>query len=131
MAKYKYVAEFEFKAGVKMLFPYVSNPGNLQEWLADEVNIDEDKIFEFNWDYDNKKAKVTSKRTNSHIKFQFLPENEEDSQDPSYLEFKLVHNEMTNTSFLKVIDYSEMDDPEELDELWSGLISQLKEILGG
>ena len=128
MEKFKYVAEYEIKAAVKMLYPYISSASGLQEWFADEVNITPDKSFHFIWDGELHKAKVVSKRTNVSIKFQFIDEEEQDN--PSYVEFKIDFNEMTQTSFLQVTDYSAMDDLEELHELWDQLISELKEILG-
>ncbi len=131
MAKYKYVTEFELRAGVKMLFPYLSNPGEMQEWLADQVNISNDKVYEFVWEDDQRKAKIATKRTNSHIKYTFLQDGEEEDDDPSYLEFKINFNEMTQSSFLKVIDYSDMDDEEELEDLWVHLVDKLKETVGG
>ncbi|MDW7694360.1 START-like domain-containing protein [Flammeovirgaceae bacterium SG7u.111] len=131
MAKYKYVTEFELRAGVKMLFPYLSNPGEMQEWLADQVNISNDKVYEFVWEDDQRKAKIATKRTNSHIKYIFIQDGEEDDDDPSYLEFKINFNEMTQSSFLKVIDYSDMDDEEELEDLWVHLVGKLKETVGG
>jgi len=128
MEKYKYVAEYEIKAAVKMLYPYVATASGLQEWFADEVNITSDKKFNFIWDGELHNAKVVSKRTNLSIKYQFI--DEEDEGDPSFLEFKIDFNEMTQTSFLRVTDYSMMDDLDELKELWEQLITDLKEILG-
>ena len=55
---------------------------------------------------------------------------EGEEEDHAYLEFKIDFNEMTQTSFLRVTDYSEMDDLDELQELWDQLIGNLKEILG-
>ncbi|MEM1136975.1 MAG: START-like domain-containing protein [Bacteroidota bacterium] len=135
MGKFKYVAEYEIKAAVKMLYPYISTASGLQEWFADEVNIAGDKLLNFIWDGESHVTKIVSRRTNSAIKFLFLPENgskpdHEDDNDLHYLEFKIDFNEMTQTSFLRVTDYSEMDDLEELHELWDQLINNLKEILG-
>lgn len=130
MSKFKYVAEYEVKAALKMLFPYLSTASGLQEWFADEVNILPNRNLDFIWEGESHIAQVASKRTNHHIKFQFLPENEEDDHNLSTLEFKIDFNEMTQSSFLTVTDYSEMDDLEELHELWDQLIDDLKEILG-
>ena len=128
MEKYKYVAEYEIKAAVKMLYPYVATASGLQEWFADEVNITSDKKLNFIWDGEQHNAKVVSKSTNLSINYQFI--DEEDEGDPSFLVFKIDFNEMTQTSFLRVTDYSMMDDLEELKELWEQLITDLKEILG-
>jgi hypothetical protein len=40
-------------------------------------------------------------------------------------------NELTQTTFLKVTDYSDFDDLDELQDLWEGLIENLKKVVGG
>ncbi len=47
------------------------------------------------------------------------------------MEFRLEENELTQTLFLKVIDYSDAYDDEEQETIWEGLINKLKEIIGG
>jgi hypothetical protein len=40
-------------------------------------------------------------------------------------------DELTQTTFLKVTDYSDFDDLEELQDLWDGLVEKLKAVVGG
>ncbi|MEQ8413142.1 MAG: START-like domain-containing protein [Imperialibacter sp.] len=129
MGNYKYIAEFEFRASKKMLFPYVSSASGLAQWFADDVNINEDKDYIFIWDGEKNKAKMTSHRANSLVKFVF--EGTEENDDPNYVEMKLEENEMTQSTYLKITDYSDMDDLEELEDLWESMIHTLKEIVGG
>ncbi|MGB0522874.1 MAG: START-like domain-containing protein [Flammeovirgaceae bacterium] len=132
MAKYKYITEFEITASVKMLYPYLSSAAGLQEWFADEVNVIGDKLLDIVWDGVSHPAKIISRRINHHIKYQFIKQasEEEEANELQYLEFRLDYNEMTQTSFLKIIDYSDMDNDEDLSELWEGLIDTLKEKIG-
>jgi hypothetical protein len=74
---------------------------------------------------------MTSHRTNHFARFEYLPETKEDEKDPSYFELRLEINELTQTTFLKVIDYSDFDDLDELQDLWEGLIENLKKVVGG
>jgi len=127
MGKYKYIAEFEFRASRKMLFPYVSSASGLAQWFADDVNINEDKDYIFIWDGEKNKARMASHRVNSLVKFVF----DEEDDDPNYVEFKLEENEMTQSTYLRITDYSEMEDIEELEDLWESMIHTLKEIVGG
>jgi uncharacterized protein YndB with AHSA1/START domain len=129
-SKYKFVIEYEIHASVKMIYPYLSTASGLAEWFAEEVKTLEDKTYDIVWDGQSHPAKLVSARTNSHIKYVFLPLNAEDEADPSYLEFKLSHSEMTDTTFLKIIDYSEMNNEKDLKELWDNLIYNLRELLG-
>ena len=131
MAKFKFTTDFEINASKKMLYGYLNTASGLMEWFADDVNINEDKVYNFLWDGQDHKAKMVSSRTNHHVKFEFLPEDEEDEDDKSYMEFKLEVNELTQTVYLKITDYSYNDDPEELQDLWESLVGQLKETVGG
>ena len=60
-----------------------------------------------------------------------VPENPEDEKDPSYFELRLETDELTQLTYLKVSDYSEFDDQEELQDLWDGLVDNLKTVVGG
>lgn len=127
MAKNKYVGEFEFNASKKMLYPYFSTASGLAQWFADDVNINnEDKVYTFIWDGDETKAKLTSNRTNHHVRFDVV----DDDDDNNYFEFKIDMNELTQSVYVRITDYSDMDD-EEANELWESLIHDLKEIVGG
>jgi uncharacterized protein YndB with AHSA1/START domain len=126
MAKEKFIGEYPINASKKMLFPYFSTASGLAQWFADDVNINEDKVFTFVWDGEENKARLVSSRTNSHVRFEFLDEDE----DPAYVEFKLDMNELTQEVFIRVTDYSDIDQ-EEVNELYESLIHDLKEIVGG
>ncbi|MEO1052070.1 MAG: START-like domain-containing protein [Bacteroidota bacterium] len=131
MAKNLFVTEFEINASKKMLYPYLNTASGLAQWFADDVNINEDKVFNFIWDNEDHRAKMASYRTNSFVKFEFVSQDEGEEIDPAYFELRLDFNELTQTVFLRITDYSEMDDSEELQDLWAGLVDGLKETVGG
>ena len=131
MVKSKFLFEYEINASKKMLYPYYTTASGLAQWFADDVTVDEDHVFNFIWEGDDHKAKMVSHRTNSFAKFVFLTPEEEEDEGPNYVEFKLDENEMTQTTFIKVADYSDFDDKEEQAELWTNLFHGLREIVGG
>ena len=131
MGKYKYTAEFEVRANNRMLFNYLVTPAGLAQWFADQVTLDENKNFNFVWDNRPHIARITAQRLNRYVKFEFIPENNLSSADLSYIEFKVDMNELTQSSFLKVTDYSDIEDEQDLRELWTHLVSNLREIVGG
>lgn len=133
MKKFKFVKEYEIKASVKMLYPYFSTAMGLAEWFADKVEYIDNHTLLFHWDNEDHIGKIVAQRVGKSIKFEFIPDanSQEDPQNPSYIEFKLDFNEMTNTTFVKITDFSSETDEEELNELWDGLIHTLKEIVGG
>ncbi len=131
MVKNKFVADYQINASKKILFHYISTASGLEEWFADKVRINEDKVYIFEFDNEEHYARMASIRNNSHVKFEFFDPNNPDEEDHSYIEFKLEENELTQTLFLKVIDYSDGYDDEELEAIWDGLVGKLKEIIGG
>jgi hypothetical protein len=130
-SKKLYTNDFEVHASIKMLYPYLETASGLSEWFADNVNINPEKVFTFEWDQEEHRAKMTGHRVNHFVKFEYLPESKEDEKDPSYFELRLEVNELTQTTFLKVIDYSDFDDLTELDDLWEGLVENLRAVVGG
>ncbi len=126
-----FTADFEIHASVKMLYPYIQSASGLAEWFADDVSISPEKVFTFVWDNETHKAVMSSHRMNHFVKFEYVPETKEDEKDPSYFEIRLEVNEMTQTTFIKVFDYSDFDDMEELQDLWKGLVENLKTVVGG
>jgi uncharacterized protein YndB with AHSA1/START domain len=130
MPKNKYLAEFEINASKKMLYSYIQTASGLSQWIADDVTVDEDSVYNFIWDGDDHKAKMVSHRTNSFVKFEYISENDEDD-DPAYFELKIDMNELTQSVFLRVTDYTDFDDEEEWYDLWDGMIHTLKETVGG
>lgn len=130
LEKYKFVQEFEIQASAKVLFPYLSTATGLEQWFATKVTELPDHIFNFEWDNADHLAKTAVVRTNKYIKFDFL-QDDQDASAHNYIEFRLESSELTNSSFLKVTDYSEINDAEDLQSLWQGLVAQLREIVGG
>ncbi|MCC5922021.1 MAG: ATPase [Cyclobacteriaceae bacterium] len=145
--KYKFTAEYEINAPRKVIFPYLSTASGLSEWFADEVNIDKNKIFHFYWDDEDHPARCSSMRLNQMIRFTFLDDkvntdalstsdsiNDEEVENDrklSYFELSLEESELTQTLFLRVIDYSYNSDEEDLQSIWDNLIEQLKSIFAG
>ena len=133
MAKKKlFTADYEVHASIKMLYPYMQTASGLSEWFADDVRINNlSKVYTFLWDHEEHPAKQVAHRTNHFVRFEFLPENGEDGKDPSYFELRLEFNELTQSVFLKVEDYSDFDDVRELQDLWDSLVDNLRKTVGG
>ena len=130
MGKILFSGDFPVNASTKMLYPYIYTPSGLAQWFADDVKLNEDGLYIFEWEGEQSVAKLTSHRTNHFVKFEFFPEDEND-HDPAHLELRLEMSELTESVFIKVIDYSDIEDLDELRDLWSSLIDSLKETVGG
>ena len=125
MAKHKFVGEFSFKTSPKTIYNYISTPGGLQQWFATQVSIDADHNYVIEWD-GGKHSAVATKKTNKSVRYDFKGEDEGNS-----LELKLVTGELDGSTYLEVTDISDNDDDEELQDLWEGLVDDLKGIVGG
>ena len=55
---------------------------------------------------------------------------DEKPKDNDTLEFRLEINELTQSVFVRVEEYTDTDDLEESYQIWENLLSQLKEIIG-
>lgn len=127
-----FTADYEVHASIKMLYPYIQSAGGLSEWFADDVKINNiDKTFTFCWDNEEHKARQVAHRTNHFARFEFLPEEKEDERDPAYFELRLEFNELTQSVFLKVFDYTDINDQNELSDLWDSLVENLRKTVGG
>lgn len=127
-----FTADYEIHASIKMLYPYIHTAGGLAEWFADDVRINNiKKTFKFLWDHEEHEARLAAHRTNHFARFEFLPESPEEEKDPAYFELRLEFNELTQSVYLKVLDYSDFDDLRELQDLWDGLVDRLRKTVGG
>jgi len=127
-----FTGDYEIHASIKMLYPYIQTPGGLAEWFADDVRINNiSKTFKFYWDHDEHEARMVAHRTNHFVRFEFLPDTPGDEKDPSYFELRLEFNELTQSVYLRVSDYSDITDMQELQDLWDGLVENLRKIVGG
>jgi uncharacterized protein YndB with AHSA1/START domain len=126
-----FTADYEIHASIKMLYPYIQTASGLSEWFADDVRINNiQKTFKFFWDNEERVAKLVAFRTNHFARFEFLPDTGSDS-DPAYMELRLEFNDLTQSVYLRVLDYSDFDDQQELQDLWDSLIENLRKTVGG
>ncbi|AEL26856.1 START-like domain-containing protein [Cyclobacterium marinum] len=134
MEKIKFVSDYQINSSKKIIYPYLSTASGLSQWFADDVVINEDKVYNFIYDGEDHYARAVIMRTNHHVKFEFFDPGEgEEGVDAehSFIEFKLDENELTQTIYLRVIEYGDAFDEQEQQSIWEGLIGSLKEIIGG
>ncbi|MDX5418043.1 MAG: ATPase [Hymenobacteraceae bacterium] len=129
--KTKFVREYPINASAKLLYPYLSTASGLSQWFCDDVIVDEDKVYNFIWDGRDHYAEMTGHRTNRSVRFLFLDDHKNPIPDASYIDFSIESSELTQELFLKVVDYTDEEDVEELEELWEHLLQKLREIVGG
>lgn len=130
-SKHRFTVEYPINASTKILYPYLASASGLTQWFCQDVRIDEDHRFNFIWDNQPHYAEMSSHRTNRSVRYVFLDQNKRLTPDANYLDFTLEESQLTQEVYLRVLDYSEETDEEELQEMWDGLIIKLREQVGG
>lgn len=129
MGKFKFSDEFEFQASPKILFEFISTPVGLAQWFCEKAVTTPKNGWNLVWDGIDHPAHQTHNKPPKLVRYQFDPQEADDQADPSYLQFEIEKNDLTRVAFLKVTDYSQMTNRQDLEELWSGLIGNLKTII--
>lgn len=129
MIKTLFTTESEINATPKALYPFISSASLLSKWFADDVLSEEEEggIFTFVWDEVKYPAKIVAKKENHFVKFEFL---DQDNEEPSWIQFRIEVNQLTNATYLIIEDYSEIDNPHDFEEMYNNNFSALSEALG-
>jgi len=119
--------EFDIHASPSMIFQYLTTPSGLAGWFADDVNS-RGKIYTFIWDEVGERAKISSKKENERVKYKWI--DDDDKETGTYIEFKIVVDELTKDVSLLVTDFCDDDEIEETKMLWENQIGELKHTIG-
>lgn len=125
--KQKIELEYLLKTSIKVFENLVITPSGLAEWFADDVNVKED-VFNFHWDGSNEQARLVGKKQGSFIRWQWLADEEEGLE--TYFEIAFSVDQLTQAMVLKITDFAEPDDKEEVTMFWENCIHELKRVLG-
>lgn len=130
-AKRRFEMEYSINASPKILFPYIASASGLAQWFCDDVRLDADHRLNMVWDEQSHFAEIAAQRPGRSIRYVFLDEQKRPLQDANYLDFTLESSRITEEVFLRVTDYSDHADTQEQQELWEGLVSKLRDQVGG
>ena len=126
-----FTADFEMHASARLLYPYLSSASGLGEWFCSNVTINPEKIYTFFWGSDFRKAVLLSSRPGHFARFEFLDDNGKPEHDADYFELRLETDELTQLTYLRVRDYSDFDDQDELQDVWEDSVTKLRSVVGG
>jgi hypothetical protein len=121
MKKAKINIEYQLKpSSVNILWNSISTPLGLAEWFADGVTF-RDNEFTFSWEKNEQTAFLIHTKQNVSVRFQW----EEDKDTDYYFELKIDMLEVTGEMALRVTDFAEPKDAEDLKLLWDKQIDVL------
>ena len=121
--KIKINMEYIINCSPKVLYNRLSTASGLTEWFADDVRVRGTK-YTFVWEGTEQSAEMTLHKENRLVRFVWLDE------DDTYFEFKITRDELTGDVSLLVTDFTEEDEIEETESLWSSQVESLKHVLG-
>ncbi len=125
--KIKLNLEFPINASPSMIYQYLTTPSGLSAWFADDVNS-RGKLYTFIWDDSEERAKLAAKKENERVKYKWI--DEEDKEIGTYIEFKILVDELTKDVSLMITDFCDEDEEEETSMLWENQIGELKHVIG-
>jgi len=122
----KYELEYNLNCSPKVLFSRLSTPEGLNEWFADNVNVDGD-VFTFFWNKAESKARLVAIKENKLVRFEWL---ESDEPSTNYFEFRINIEELSGSLALIITDFAESEEKDDAIFLWDSQITDLKRTLG-
>ena len=125
--KIRYEIEFPINSSPSLLYQYISTPSGLQEWFADVVNA-RDEFFTFSWNGTEENARLSLKKNDERVKFKWIDEHKKDTE--YFFEILIMEDEITKDVSINIIDFAEEDEIDEMKQLWTNQISDLKHIIG-
>lgn len=117
--------EFIFRASPTIVYNFVTTPACLVRWYCEEVDITND-IYSFYWSGSNETAILVDDIEDERVRFQW-----EDADDEEYLEFRMYKSDVTNETVLEITDFCDEDEVQEVRDLWSTLVVELRKECGG
>lgn len=121
----KIETEYTVHSSPGVLFSRLSTASGLAEWFADDVTIDKDGLYHFNWNGEEEVAKLLGKKNLEFVKFHWMHLDED-----TYLEFRLKTDALTKDLALLVTFFAHEGEEEEGKALWDNQIEGLLHILG-
>jgi uncharacterized protein YndB with AHSA1/START domain len=109
-----------------LLFNRISTASGLSEWFADEVNID-GKVFVLRWEGSEQRVEQTVRKENKLVRYTWVDDEELEGE---WFEFRINVDELTGDVALIVIDNVDVDEKDDLIEIWNRQIDTLKRGLG-
>lgn len=123
--KTKISLEFDMKsAPVSLLWNYISTANGLQQWFADNVDI-QHKEYHFFWKGSMQSAHLVGLRSGVYIKLRW-----DDEPLGTFFEMRITVNELTDATMLAVTDFADEGEEQDVIDLWTSQIDSLRRIMG-
>jgi uncharacterized protein YndB with AHSA1/START domain len=118
--------EFIFRASPTILYTFMTTPACLVRWYCNEVDITND-VYTFYWNGSSEVAILLDDIEDERVRFEW-----EDADDPNeFLEFRMYKSDITNETIVEITDFCDEDETQEIKDLWTTLMVDLRKECGG
>jgi len=117
--------EYIIPSSTGVLYNRLSTASGLAEWFADDVTVDKEGHYHFQWEGSSETADLLKSKRDEFVKFKW-----HHLDDDTYFEFRLKPNPMTSSLALIITDFVEEDEEDEARMLWDSQVEELKRVLG-
>jgi len=123
--KKKFTREYTLKSSPTILYNFLTNPSNMAQWFADEVDITENECV-FVWNGAEEKAYIIDQIEDEMVRYRWA-----DSPGDEYFEFRIQKAEVTNDTILVITDFAEDYEMDDQQLLWDSQVETLRQQIGG
>jgi len=82
-------------------------------------------VYTFKWEKSEQQALLIENKPDKYIRFKWL-----DGNDDSFFEFSIHTQELTGDVALRITDYADADEKDDIINMWNEQIDNLKHTLG-
>jgi uncharacterized protein YndB with AHSA1/START domain len=120
----KYTLEYVVKSSPHILYEFLSEPTELSQWFADDVDSKGD-AYQFVWEGNKQEAKLVEREENHFVKFRWIT-----SPKSEYFEFRVEKSEITGDTILNITDFCDSSELKDMQMLWDSQVKELVHKLG-
>ena len=123
-SKTKYTLEYIIKSPPHILYEFLTEPSELNQWFADHVDSN-GRNYVFEWDGNTQTATVIDLAEDQMVRFHWdgAPKDE-------FFEFKIDVSEVSNETVLIITDFAEPKEMKDQQRLWDQQVLELKRHMG-
>lgn len=125
MGRKKVDLEFIFRASPAIIYTFITTPECLVRWYCDDVDILSDK-YTFFWNGSAEIAYMLDDIEEERVRYHW-----KNAPKDEFLEFRMYRSDITNETILEITDFCDEDEVQEIKDLWSSLMVDLKKECGG
>ncbi|MDY3913492.1 MAG: START-like domain-containing protein [Phocaeicola sp.] len=109
-----------------ILWNAIGTASGLQRWFADEIHV-KGHTYTFRWGkIEERPATLIKSREGEYVRFRWNDEQD----DKTFFELRLLYNELTDDFHLRIVDFAEEGEVEDMIDLWNSQLENFTRAYG-